>query len=180
MTPIAPALLLSALALAACEREERQFRPPPPAANEPSGLRLSKLVPGSQSPPPAAPAGQRYEANAFHLSEGKRLYAWFNCKGCHANGGGGIGPALMDDVWIYGGDLASIAATIRDGRPNGMPSFRDLVPEEQIRQIAAYVRSMSGNVRKDAAPGRNDGLHPRPAENRLPRTQPPAAPKPEQ
>jgi cytochrome c oxidase cbb3-type subunit 3 len=25
-----------------------------------------------------------------------------NCSGCHANGGGGMGPALMDDEWIYG------------------------------------------------------------------------------
>ena len=47
-----------------------------------------------------------------------------------------------------------------------MPSFRGKVPDDQIWQIAAYVRSMSGNVPKDAAPGRDDDMHPRPAENR--------------
>ena len=49
-----------------------------------------------------------------------------------------------------------------------MPSFRGKVPDDQIWQLAAYVRSMSGNVPKAAAPGRNDDMHPRPAENRMP------------
>ena len=37
---------------------------------------------------------------AWHVSEGKRLYDGFNCTGCHAYGGGDIGPPLMDDQWI--------------------------------------------------------------------------------
>ena len=53
-----------------------------------------------------------------------------------------MGPALMDDKWIYGGEIQQIAATMLQGRPNGMPSFRDRIPEEQVWQIAAYVRSM--------------------------------------
>src|SRR5690606_21238546 len=66
--------------------------------------------------------GRDYEENAFHISQGKRFYTWFNCVGCHGNGGGGSGPALMDDAWIYGSAIENIAATIREGRPNGMPS----------------------------------------------------------
>ena len=62
------------------------------------------------------------------------------------------GPALMDDHWIYGGRSRTSSQTIREGRPNGMPSFRGKIPDDQIWQIAAYVRSMSGNVPKDAAP----------------------------
>src|SRR3712207_8677085 len=43
--------------------------------------------------------------------------------------------------------------TIREGRPNGMPSFRGRVPDNQIWELAAYVRSMGRYVSKDAAPG---------------------------
>ena len=80
------------------------------------------------------------------MSQGKQLFTWFNCTGCHANGGGGSGPPLMDDNWIYGGSIENIVATIREGRPNGMPSFRGRIPDDQIWEIAAYVRSMGGNV----------------------------------
>jgi cytochrome c oxidase cbb3-type subunit 3 len=62
--------------------------------------------------------------------------------------------------------------TIREGRPNGMPSFRGKIPDDQIWELAAYVRSMGRYIPKDVAPGRNDDMHPRPAENSLPRNTP--------
>ena len=65
------------------------------------------------------------------MAEGQRLYRWYNCAGCHANGGGGMGPPLMDDKWIYGSEPENIVATILEGRPNGMPSFRGKVPDDQ-------------------------------------------------
>jgi cytochrome c oxidase cbb3-type subunit 3 len=83
-----------------------------------------------------------------------------------------MGPALMDDRWIYGGEINQIAATILQGRPNGMPSFRGRIPEEQVWQIAAYVRSMPRHIRKDVAPGRRDDMQAREAPNRTPRTEP--------
>jgi cytochrome c oxidase cbb3-type subunit 3 len=93
------------------------------------------------------------------MSEGKRLFSQMNCTGCHANGGGGaIGPALTDDKWIYGSEPDHIFATIVEGRPNGMPAFHGKLPDYEVWQIAAYVRSLSGNVSKDAAPGRNDDM----------------------
>jgi cytochrome c oxidase cbb3-type subunit 3 len=49
----------------------------------------------------------------------------------------------MDDEWIYGGRLEQIHQTIVQGRPNGMPSWGGKIPDEQIWQITAYVRSMS-------------------------------------
>ena len=106
-----------------------------------------------------------YEVNAYALSEGKRLYSAYNCNGCHSMGGGGMGPALMDDKWLYGGQPEDVFATIVAGRPNGMPSFRDRVPDFQIWQLAAYVRSMSGQVSKDAAPSRDDHLQGKPPES---------------
>ena len=109
---------------------------------------------------PSSSEAQSFAANAFHLSEGKRLYSWFNCSGCHANGGGGMGPALIDDKWIYGSAIESIHATIRDGRPNGMPTFGGKVPDDQIWELAAYVRSMAGLASSAAcawAQRRHDG-----------------------
>ncbi|MDQ3802593.1 MAG: c-type cytochrome [Acidobacteriota bacterium] len=113
-----------------------------------------------------------YEENAAALSDGKRLYTWFNCVGCHAHGGGGMGPALMDDQWIYGGEPDQIFATIVEGRPNGMPSFRGKIPDYQVWQLAAYVRSMSGQVPKDAAPARDDHMSTKKPESRTERVQP--------
>ncbi len=168
-------LSCAGLLLAACEREERAFRPENVASESEEKVALVPLSPGPTGPVEAKSGkGKEYENNAYHLSQGKKLYAWFNCNGCHSNGGGGSGPALMDDVWIYGGSIENIVATIREGRPNGMPSFRGKVPEDQIWELAAYVRSMSGNVPTDAAPARNDDMHPGPAENRRP-TSPPVS-----
>jgi cytochrome c oxidase cbb3-type subunit III len=64
----------------------------------------------------------------------------------------------MDQQWVYGGNAENIYATIVEGRPNGMPSFRGRIPPQQVWQIVAYVRSMSGQVSKDAAPSRADHL----------------------
>jgi cytochrome c oxidase cbb3-type subunit 3 len=98
------------------------------------------------------------------MSEGKRLYAQYNCAGCHAQGGGAIGPALMDDEWRYGFDPADIYSSIVGGRPNGMPSFRGKIPDAQVWQLVAYVQSMSGQTPIDASPGRSDHMYARPPE----------------
>ena len=81
-----------------------------------------------------------YQDNAWGMGEGKRLYAAYNCAPCHGvNGGGAIGPPLMDDKWIYGSQPDQIYATISQGRPDGMPSFGGHVPTQQIWQLVAYV-----------------------------------------
>jgi cytochrome c oxidase cbb3-type subunit III len=149
--------LTAALVLTACEREERDYQPTPAAAARDQTITLSAVQAGGQSAPVAVP--NAYEESAFAVSEGKRLYRWYNCNGCHANGGGGSGPALMDDQWIYGSAPANIVATILEGRPNGMPSFRGKIPDYQAMQLAAYVRSMSGLLLKDIAPSRSDHLN---------------------
>ncbi len=84
-----------------------------------------------------------YYNNADAVNTGKRLFQQYNCSGCHSNGGGGMGPDLMDDVWIYGGRLEQIHQTLEEGRPNGMPSWGGKVPDEQLWQLSAYVRSLS-------------------------------------
>jgi cytochrome c oxidase cbb3-type subunit 3 len=117
--------------LAACEREQRRFEAP----------------------------AQQPERNAFDVNAGKRLFRWYNCNGCHGTGGGGsYGPALSDGRWRYGHTLDDVVATIRDGRPNGMPPFGGRVRDDQLRQLAAYVRSLSGQLHSDVAPARNDSI----------------------
>ena len=159
--------------IAACEREDREFRPNPASTETDEKIALSTISAGP-APPVENPSGlgEQYEGNAYHVAQGKKYYAWFNCVGCHHQGGGGSGPALIDDKWIYGAEIENIVSTIREGRPNGMPSFRGKIPDEQIWQIAAYVRSMGRYIRKDVAPGRNDDMQARPSENRLPPSSP--------
>jgi cytochrome c oxidase cbb3-type subunit III len=167
-------LLLAALALTACQREERQPRADPRLQESELRVVLVPLSPGGmRTAVESSGKGREYEGNAYHVAQGKTLYRWFNCNGCHSNGGGGSGPALMDDVWIYGGSIENIVQTIREGRPNGMPSFRGKVPDDQIWEIAAFVRSMSGNVANDVAPSRDDAMQAHATENRAPAPAPP-------
>jgi cytochrome c oxidase cbb3-type subunit 3 len=128
------------------------------------------------------PEGAKFDGgNAFEMSEGKRLFRWYNCNGCHAGGGGGMGPALMDDKWLYGYAPEQIFSTIMDGRPNGMPAFRGRIPDDEAWQLVAYVRSMSALTSKIAAPSRGDGLSAGKPESQretvVPRVEPPLPPR---
>ena len=156
-------ILFAAAGLMACEREERGFRVETPDANRINSKQLSTLQPGMTSPTPIFK--NEYENNAQALATGKQLYTQMNCYGCHANGGGAIGPPLMDNKWIYGGEPDQIFATIVEGRPNGMPAFHGKLPDYQVWQLVAYVRSLSGQASKDAAPGRNDDMKVKEPEN---------------
>jgi cytochrome c oxidase cbb3-type subunit III len=147
---IAAALCL-ALAGAACQKAKRTLHERAPMAARPDTIGETALQAGPQSPTPTVQ--NPYEGNSFALTEGQRLYNWYNCGGCHFRGGGGIGPALMDDVWIYGKEPANIFATIVEGRPNGMPSWRGKIPEYQIWQIVSYVESLNGDRSITAPPG---------------------------
>jgi len=158
---LTPLLLL--LALSACQRERRAIGPSPPESGPVAAV--SELFPGGGQPPPPDPRSRKYEANAFQISQGGRLYRWFNCNGCHFNGGGGIGPALMDDQWIYGASIEQIYNSIAQGRPNGMPSWNGKIPPQQIWQIAAYVRSLSANVPASANSSRYDEMTSTPPRN---------------
>jgi len=69
------------------------------------------------------------------------------CMGCHGSGGTGnqaIGaPNLSDKIWLYGGSVDTIMETIRKGRDNTMPSFKDFLGEPKVHVLAAYVWSLS-------------------------------------
>ena len=139
----------AAAALCACDREERHSR----------GKPLGETIPASASlgdrPDPRAAI---YDGNAYSIAQGMQLYTWMNCVGCHAHGGGGMGPPLMDQEWRYGGRIDQIAATIYEGRPNGMPAWKGKLTEQQIWQLASYVRTLSGQQRKDSVGARADTM----------------------
>ena len=84
-----------------------------------------------------------FAGNTRVLPEGRRLFVWYNCAGCHGDhGGGGMGPSLRDSTWLYGGDGASIFASITEGRQYGMPAWGTKLPRDQIWKIATYIQSL--------------------------------------
>jgi cytochrome c oxidase cbb3-type subunit 3 len=158
---------LGLAALCGCQREQRNLRPAPTRlAIYNNAAPESTLIPGgSQTPPVVANPSH---GNAYDISEGQRLYNWYNCSGCHFNGGGGIGPPLIKTQWIYGGEPANLFDTIVKGRPNGMPTWGGRIPENQIWQIVAYVRSMNHEEPQAATPQRPDTLETNPQTIRNP------------
>lgn len=106
------------------------------------------------------------QMNQFAIAGGASAFK-VNCANCHGSGAaGGEGyPNLNDDDWLWGGDLDTIQQTIAHGirdavdpdtRIAEMPAFGDMLQTAEIRQVAAYVVSLTGTP-KDAAmvePGR--------------------------
>ena len=146
---------LVATSIFGCKREQRVFDPGSSGSQVANGVSLNAVHVGGSLP---SPGKDEYEDNAYAVGEGKRLYSAYNCAGCHAQGGGAIGPALMDSQWIYGSHPAQIYSTIVQGRPNGMPSFGGKLPDYQVWELVAYVRSMSGQLASDVAPSRSDTM----------------------
>lgn len=157
MAAAAGAIAVLAALAAGCEREQRRFREIPPSSTPSTVVQTSGgFVPGP--PQPEVTAATPYLHNAYAVSEGKTLYENLNCVGCHFHGGGGIGPPLMDQEWIYGSQPENIYQSIEQGRPNGMPAWGSRLSSDQIWKLVAYVMSMSGNLPKDVAPGRDDHM----------------------
>ncbi|WP_432698631.1 cytochrome-c oxidase, cbb3-type subunit III [Marinobacterium sp. YM272] len=69
------------------------------------------------------------------------------CAACHTPEGTGMqalgAPNLTDDIWLYGGSFEQVAHTIRNGRAGVMPAHKDLLSDDKIHLIAAYVYSLS-------------------------------------
>ena len=153
-------LTVALLVLGACDREERNLIPDAQGSRREDPVRQSGIQPGAAFPSgkPERPGASPVANNAWALSDGQRLYSWMNCGGCHAHGGGAIGPPLIDDVWIYGGSPAQIHASIAEGRPRGMPSYGGHLTDAQIWALTEYVRSLTGDTRFDVTPSRDDSM----------------------
>ena len=73
------------------------------------------------------------------------------CAGCHGPDGQGSlalgmpmgAPNLTDNTWLYGGSQRAIEESIRNGRAGVMPPWKDILGEEKVHLISAYVYSLS-------------------------------------
>ena len=155
---ISCAAILVAVTLGGCQREKGHASGSPGGPTPPLIARSDTIYPGGTPLPPLDPRAAAYEGNAAAISKGQQLYMWMNCVGCHSHGGGGMGPPLMDGKWRYGGRIDQIASSISEGRPNGMPTWREKLTPEQIWQLAAYVRTLSGQEAKDTVSARTDTM----------------------
>lgn len=69
------------------------------------------------------------------------------CAACHGADGTGntaLGaPNLTDDIWLYGGSRAAVEDSVRHGRNGVMPAWKDILGEDKIQLLSAYVYSLS-------------------------------------
>ena len=73
------------------------------------------------------------------------------CAGCHGPEGQGSlalgmpmgAPNLSDNIWLYGGSQRAIEESIRNGRAGVMPPWKDILGEEKVHLVSAYVYSLS-------------------------------------
>lgn len=65
------------------------------------------------------------------------------CHGADARGQVAMFPNLMDVDWQWGASPEAIEQSIRDGRRAVMPPWGPVLDEGQIRDVAAYVQSLS-------------------------------------
>jgi cytochrome c oxidase cbb3-type subunit III len=97
-----------------------------------------------------APAGVTPEA----IAKGDSIFHGpGNCYACHGtNAQGVVGPNLTDAEWIHGdGSYDFIVATVTSGIPKEQsksgimmpPKGGSTITDEQVKQVAAYVYSLS-------------------------------------
>ena len=109
---------------------------------------------------PVAEIPKDAELLQFAINGGDAAFK-VNCVQCHGSGAaGGAGyPNLNDDDWLWGGGAEAIHQTIAHGiryaddadtRVSEMPAFADILKPEEIRQVAAYVVSLTGKPRDTA------------------------------
>jgi cytochrome c oxidase cbb3-type subunit III len=96
------------------------------------------------------------ELQAFATSAGAAVFRT-NCSQCHSSGAAGVQasgyPNLLDDDWLWGGDITAIHTTITHGvrsdtdpdtRFSQMPAFGDILEPAQIEQVVQHVLAISG------------------------------------
>jgi mono/diheme cytochrome c family protein len=99
------------------------------------------LAAGCAGESPEVPVGSDGRADAV-LLQGRDIFST-RCATCHgADGGGGQGPKLNDGrVAESYPDIAAQIAVVTGGL-NGMPSFSNLLGEEEIEAVVRYTREV--------------------------------------
>ena len=86
-----------------------------------------------------------YDKDEGAIEEGRFLYVRMNCAYCHGfDGKGGMGPDLTDQRWRYGSSDADVFNSIFRGRAQGMPAWGEILPQNQVWELVAYVRALGG------------------------------------
>jgi cytochrome c oxidase cbb3-type subunit III len=131
----AAAIWAAAIACSSPPGDIRQSSAPPPVK-----------VPIGPIPGPAEVAAiipNPFAGDRGAAGEGRHLFVSFNCAGCHGDhAGGGMGPSLRDEDWIYGSADAQIFSSIAEGRAHGMPSWYSKLTEDQIWRLVAYIKTL--------------------------------------
>lgn len=89
------------------------------------------------------------EAKEGNVEVGKGKFAM--CAACHGAEGQGSAamgialgaPRLNDNIWLYGPSERGVQDSIRYGRAGVMPAWKDILGEQKIHVISAYVYSLS-------------------------------------
>jgi cytochrome c oxidase cbb3-type subunit 3 len=102
--------------------------------------------------PAGAKTPQSQAAAAAPAAGGQDLfaagYAIFNrtCRVCHGPTGNGQGsrkgPSLQRSEYTYGRSRDAVMASIRNGRPNGMPAFSHVFSPEELEALVTYVLTL--------------------------------------
>ncbi|MFY9212359.1 MAG: cytochrome-c oxidase, cbb3-type subunit III [Aestuariivita sp.] len=108
-----------------------------------------------------AAIGDDAELYGYAVSSGAAVFRTW-CAQCHGSGAAGaVGyPNLLDDDWLWGGDMENIYLTIAhgirneedlDSRYSAMPVFGEMLEEQEIVQVVNYVQTLSGGTPNDPA-----------------------------
>ncbi len=100
------------------------------------------------------------ELDTYAISAGRAVFKTW-CAQCHGSGAAGaVGyPNLLDDAWLWGGDIDSIYTTIAhgirneeddDARYSEMPAFGEILEPGEITEVVNYVMSLSGDAPEPA------------------------------
>ena len=86
------------------------------------------------------------EADEAQSAAGEKVYKTY-CVACHAADGTGnpaLGaPNLKNGIWLYGGNIEQISHSIRAGRNGVMPAHKDMLSEDKIHILTAYVYGLN-------------------------------------
>ncbi len=86
-----------------------------------------------------------FDDSPASLNAGKDIFIK-NCAACHANDGGGlVGPNLIDEYWIHGGGIKNVFRTIKYGVPQkGMISWESQLNPTEMQEVASYILTLQG------------------------------------
>ena len=98
--------------------------------------------------PPAPAAAQAFPSPYGPRDDVAKTYVEI-CASCHGKTlAGDRASSLLDDQWSYGGDDASLADSIRNGRPGtAMMPFKAVLDERQIQSVVVFIREQAGKAK---------------------------------